>query len=749
MRPPPTNLSGAQSYQSPGRRVPKTRGTYTSHACLECQRRKRKCTGGRECTNCRFANTECLYAGRRGSKQRCATPRSSSSSPPSAQYLLNSLLCQGNAPDVTEPIENISSVLLARLQRLPEGCEGLSRQLASLRRESDQQKPVAQKSPISAEVPYTLADCTPESASSSKTSQNVFQHNTSFIDSTAASSQIDRLNRAVAQNISTAALSTRLNAEAGEEGVGEEGVGEEGVGEEDTGEEGAGNLDLLRTIDRVVMDQVVQQTRLDDADKTLHYFDLYFEYVNPYYPCINEAYLRTQFAAFLANDSPYSMCQDAASQFATLLNLMVANVRILHDPCKPGDPVPGWKEFCRAERLLSYSAWLEKANLTTIQILLLKASYYRHTSKHNAAYDTVGTSLRLCLQLGLHNEPSWGSGIGFYERAYRQRTFWSTYCMNHQVAQNSGVPELIREADFEVEYPKCVDDKMLYPNCPPLQEVPKRSPIPFLIEVIKWAKLCSNIWEVMFGVKAKRPVNQEFILTTEQKILEWAKEIPDFLNWPYASESSASETIPTSVRQHGFILYLRIRAVRLLLRCEDMMTLRCKEGVMQGSIAIATEVMNAVETANSSGMLGTNTRQAFVLHLTRVMVHMICVVLHQKSDSGLVQPAVNLLDRSHVILKAIARDYSLARRTLHQLRRPIRAAQYVIRTNWPQFAAPSTTLDMSTSITPPQDFDIFMDNGHVGSSIPFHEGLVMGPQGGFEGSWMWEDIGLWTTMDSI
>jgi hypothetical protein len=534
----------------------------------------------------------------------------------------------------------------------------------------------------------------------------------------------------VTQNISAAVLSTPVNTPVNVE-----------VGED------AGLQDLLGTTDRAVIDQVVQQTRLDDADKTLHYFDLHFEYINPYYPCNNEAYLRTQFAAFLANDDYGFMSQDTASQFATLLNLLVANVRILHDPCNPGDPVPGWKEFCRAERLLSHSAWLEKANLTTIQILLLKASYYRHISKHNAAYNTIGTSIRLCLQLGLHNEPSWGSDIGFYERAYRQRIFWSAYCLNHILSQNSGVPELLHETDYQVEYPKCVDDKMLYPNCPPLQEVPKRSPIPFLIEVIKWTKLCSTIWDVMFGVKAKSRVSQNFISTTDQKILEWAKEVPDFLKWPCTSESSASETIPTFVRQQGFVLYLRIRAVRLLLRCEDMMTLRCEIPVMQESIAIATEIMNAVETAYSSGMLGTNSRPTFVLHLTRVMINMICVVLHQESDSSLVQRAVNLLDRSHGIIEAISRDYALARRTLHQLRRPIRAARYVIGTNWPQLALSSSTLDMNTSIS--QDFGMFEDNGHLGGPTSFHEGLVIGPQGGFEGSWMWEDIGLWTTMNSI
>ncbi|PWY72571.1 hypothetical protein BO83DRAFT_378582 [Aspergillus eucalypticola CBS 122712] len=39
------------------------RDKYTSQACLECQRRKVKCSGDPVCSSCRTRSIHCYYAG--------------------------------------------------------------------------------------------------------------------------------------------------------------------------------------------------------------------------------------------------------------------------------------------------------------------------------------------------------------------------------------------------------------------------------------------------------------------------------------------------------------------------------------------------------------------------------------------------------------------------------------------------------------------------------------------------------------
>ena len=227
-------------------------------------------------------------------------------------------------------------------------------------------------------------------------------------------------------------------------------------------------------------------------------FRIFFMYLNPHYPCINENQFFGQFETYVLTDN-CNYDDVAPIEFIALVNFIIAEVKTLNNQCTDSTFIPGWKDFCLAEHLLSHTTWLGDGSLVTIQCLLIKSSFLLYIGKGNAAYDTLGRAVRLCFQIGLHNEPSWGD-LDDFDKTMKQRIFWSLFYLDRNVALNSGAPYVLREFDFNVSLPICIDDRSLFPSRPLPEEDPENSFIPYMHCVIKWGRLCSEIRDAMFGV---------------------------------------------------------------------------------------------------------------------------------------------------------------------------------------------------------------------------------------------------------
>ena len=247
-------------------------------------------------------------------------------------------------------------------------------------------------------------------------------------------------------------------------------------------------------------------------------------------------------------------------QFVALVNLIMAMVQILEECCTNSRILPGWQEFGRAEHLLSHTTWLGRGNLLTIQCLIIKASYLLYAEKHNVAYDTIGAAVRLCYQIGLHNQDSWHN-TDLFTITMRQRVFWSVYCLDRNIALVCGAPYLIRESDFRVNHPRSVDDKRLLPNESLPEETPECSPMPYLYGTVKWGKLCSEVWDAVFGMNAQKPISQEFIATMDARIMLLIYELPKHLQWRSEFlESNDMRQLPAFVLRQSLILHLVSRS---------------------------------------------------------------------------------------------------------------------------------------------------------------------------------------------
>ncbi|EXJ77935.1 hypothetical protein A1O3_09094 [Capronia epimyces CBS 606.96] len=765
----------------------RVRQKYTAHACLECQRRKRKCSGETVCKNCRYTNSDCVYspAPSRFSKPRRLTQLSPPDSTGGHWSAVDVDLQPYAELSISSPVRPMADdhadanrELTLRTQALEQKYEMLRRELAALKGPEHSRAGVhevpsrssageLQRGRGSLPPTRTRAQARPRPRPSAPTDpgtsttqeaarENVFERNTTFVGGTSFFHQIDLLDRSVARDHGSHGGDFGTTSPSCSGGRGQ-----------------AVDLESSVATMRPDIDQIVAQTRQADLDAMRQCVDMYFTNVHPFLPCINEAHFRSQLAGFLAAADEtgmpgMAMGHRVALQFATLLNFIMAVAHILHDthPGTPGsqdDYVPGWKEFCRAEKLLVHTTWLEMANMVTIQILLVKASYYVYVSKLNAAYDTMGTAVRLCFQQGLHNEPAWGEAcnLTFYDRTYRQRVFWCIYCLNHNVAQNAGAPDLICDLDFDVDLPRCVDDRMLYPNCPPLPEIPKASPIPLLLEIVRWAKLSSEIWDAMFGVRAQKPISPEFVAATDDKIMQLSTGAPRFLSWPPADEQG-HEQLPAFITQQSFILYLRIRHLRMLLRREEMVSLRYEKKTARLCIEIATEVVNAVELYYSSKEPRRADRYAYTLHLTGAIVPMICIIVRRDNADDVVRPAIHLFHRSLKIMQAISHGLAFARRTLDQLGRPIHVARNMIDSKWPQYARPPLvnsytgpsraplSLALPPGMTPNPHQTWTNDANGPGGNVNAGGDPLTNEQHhrAVEDVLTWEDLDLWSNMNN-
>lgn len=649
---------------SSGSNAARVRNKYTPRACNECQRRKRRCSGEKQCRNCRHWGTECVFSELRGSRHWrtsallapdvAATDWATTGNQTNPQATLSTAPSNNKGPEERD----------ANVQRLEE--DGINSRLEPERLattpQGDQQTLAQILSPTApcsgdnhGHTPFSIIDTEPLSPP-----ESVFERNTIFMTGTAFFQQIDLLDRLVtrAQGTDAAKVGVVTNSTSAQDNI---------------------VADIYRDID-----QTVEQARAKDATKIHKALNIFFTNVHPHYPCMNETHLWAQYSAFIANDSN-CLTKYGSVQLAALLDFIMAVASILSDTSTQDECLPGWKEFCRGERLLSHAMWLEKANIVTVQTLLVKTLYFTYATLLNSAYDTIGTAVRLCFQLGLHNEPSWGIDCKFYDRTYRQRVFWSVFCLNHNVAQTRGVPELLRESDLNVGLPKCVDDRMLYPDCLTLPETPATSTVPYLLQTITLTRLSSEVWEAMFGARAKKPVDQEFVIAMDNKIIEFSQEIPPFLRWPANSRSQkVYEGAPFFLQQQGLVLHLRILYLRMLLQRDEMISLTYGKKAAQLCIEVASEVVAAVEAAYTSQRSNHCARHAYLHHLTGAIVPMICIIVRQNNGEDVIQPAINLLNKSLKIIESFSQRSFLAGRILHQLQRPIKAAQDAIELRRPQ-----------------------------------------------------------------
>lgn len=405
--------------------------------------------------------------------------------------------------------------------------------------------------------------------------------------------------------------------------------------------------------------------------------DVFFSVLNPQYPCINEHNFRAQLEKYISSE-PNQIKNTIPTQFVALVNLIEAEVKALYENSSDPNQIPGWEEFCRAERILNQVGWLGGGDILTIQCLSIKTRYLLYIKKPMGAYHCIGQAVRLCFQLGLHNQASWDNCNPF-EIVMRQRIFWTIFYLERHSCFNLGMPNAIRECEIAVDVPKEFDERFLISSEALPAEHQIQSYVPFMKCAIRWARMCAELWDKFFRVNTPKPLNQELMASMDGIILYTVSQFPSHLR--YSSEFGRTEIngdLPPFIMRQALALHLRTDQLRLLLRQESILSLQFNEQTALECTSIAASTINAVHEHFSPDYSSPIDRYCATTFVVGAFLTLICIIIKTDDCQPPTELAVVSFERGLSLLEVIATKFHLARYFLDRLTRVITTAQQSI-----------------------------------------------------------------------
>lgn len=121
------------------------------------------------------------------------------------------------------------------------------------------------------------------------------------------------------------------------------------------------------------------------------------------------------------------------------------------------------ENFKNAALLHIEDAYSSINRLESLQAMLCLTLYSLMRPCVPGVWYLSGSSLRLCIDLGLHND-STSSGAEPATRDMRRRLFWCCYSLDRQICVYLGRPFGIPEESIKVPFPSVLDDSMINPE---------------------------------------------------------------------------------------------------------------------------------------------------------------------------------------------------------------------------------------------------------------------------------------------
>lgn len=515
-----SGINGAEGTPQPPpepARAPRSKGTkrgsYVSRACLNCQKRKVKCSGEQTCEQCVLVQLECAYS---DGRKRRKTTNAPAAPPADARSETSAATSGGHGPP-----------------QLPDFVQQAMARIATLERDRDslRDRLIAQGGGHPSNQYASPQSCVSGPKLPDKTT---FHGATSILES------IEAVGRTLAHESESQQHSrAQTPLPSGYEHI------------------------AWRSLPRgsgTDIDALERETRAGDTSALRHSLDVFFRLLNPHYPCFNENQVRSHVEKFLANDASSSLSDADRHQVVALINLIQAEVKILSEDWPNSSTAPAWEEFCHAESIIDRLTWLGNGNLLTVQCLILKARCLFYLENGEAACETMAKVVRLCFHLGLHDQSSWGDTNPF-DVVMRQRVIWTVYYLERHLTFNVGVPYLLRDSDMNVGLPGNYDDTLMFPDLALPEQLPEnaveRSFSTYLSLAVRWGKLSAEIWDSVFAVTAQKPTSEEFVASMDARIGYLTSQFPPFLQWERVAQAAIGDpSLPPYVRRQATILRL-------------------------------------------------------------------------------------------------------------------------------------------------------------------------------------------------
>ncbi|KAH0386059.1 hypothetical protein KCU92_g2939, partial [Aureobasidium melanogenum] len=414
----------------------------------------------------------------------------------------------------------------------------------------------------------------------------------------------------------------------------------------------------------------VEATRSMDAAQMNVMMDEFFSHCNPLYPILHENTLRDQYNSLMGLSS-VKISSLTKYHLAAQLNLVCAIVKILKEDCPNSRQTPGWQEYCRAEDIMYRLSWIGNRNLMTVQCLILRTVYLLYLEKLQSTYDAIGRAVRLCFRLGYHVQKTW-EGCTPLEVVMRQRVFWTVMYLERRIAFNCGCPYLIRDSDYNVDYPKSFEDTLMFADKPLPVESPASPVGPYLVAAAKWSKLCSEIWDRSFSLNAPEKHNSELIASTEARLLYLASTFAPHLRWSLNDTTWAPvPDMPAAIQHQRLILFLRLNQMRLSLRQETMLNCHDNGSMAEDCFQAASSSIDALVSYIASPYFGPMDRFSITVYATGALSNLGFIITNNNNSEELRKKAIRPFSDGVSMLTQMAPGSGSARHCLQRMSRTV------------------------------------------------------------------------------
>ncbi|KZL71544.1 fungal specific transcription factor [Colletotrichum tofieldiae] len=310
-----------------------------------------------------------------------------------------------------------------------------------------------------------------------------------------------------------------------------------------------------------------------------HLMDLYWYYVDPLYPFLDQQRFEHSYRALFAGTSI-----DADERiFVSILNIIFALSTQLIESMSPeqrDSTSQGY--FTRAQDLLQLSLW-DTGSIELIQCLLIMSQYLQSTNNPHQTWMIVGSAVRIAQGLGLHLPETSLELSSDSERDLVKRIWHGCLLMDRMIAITHGRPAMISDQlASSVVLPSIPDTSNDTGNEVQLDTVSLHR-LRYqgffhksleLYEVINHAVLAfyssasplrSPVYPIGVGHSSQRPSERPELdlgkaLQLDQRLTKWEKSLPSFLTM-----AEPETTLDEVFRRQAVILRIRLLHARMLL----------------------------------------------------------------------------------------------------------------------------------------------------------------------------------------
>ncbi|KAH8805094.1 hypothetical protein F5884DRAFT_798384 [Xylogone sp. PMI_703] len=520
--------TGSDPVIPPGPVKTRVRDRYVTRACLDCKRRKVKCSGEDTCVHCRARNATCVYIAKRSRPEK-ERKTNAKHRPPK---LSSSTLAQ-QSPTIEGIFHNEERLsLLERVRVLEEKVESLQQYGPEMWNMHSGSQNL--NTPDSSD----LSDGRPSSDQSSPET-DTFDPNSSEPIGLSLSSQLRCLRELWGSH-------SRIATSHG----------------------------ALQSKSSLVKIDLPKPTQLH------HLLDVCFRDYSCYFPYMNEHTSRRNiFTSLEALGYGESRCTlfvgDKHSSSLALLCTMLAIAEIFDPPRTSKQHFrPGWWIYLQGIQIIHHFG-ATHMSLDLVLYHTTAASYLILAEYLSGATQAITKAYQLASKLKLNEQRTWIS-CSREEQLDRKRLWWIIYFIDRRISQKNGTAYIIRDNEMAVDdfvekplshiwsesgntprtddgnYDLSVDDAISYK---------------YLQVLVNLGRIWGQIWDTFFAVKTRNPGDPQEVEIMDTRIVFLQRKVPLELDWD--SETvlhNVEQGEPETQTRRRLGIYVRINLLRMIIR---------------------------------------------------------------------------------------------------------------------------------------------------------------------------------------